>query len=320
MKKVKILIPSYNSEKTIGDTLKSLLAQTYKNIDILVVDNCSSDKTKEIVESFSDERVSYMCNEKNLGNYGNFDQCIKLAEHDYTAIFHSDDIYMPTIVEEQVKVLDSDPRVGIVFTEAEKINNDLRIIGHVNTPFLIQGKTINGIVHLNFDQLLKAIIHHNGFLMCPSAMVRSKIYKDEILKTRIEIFGAAADIDVWLRIAKNWSTAIIKKKLMKYRISPTQHTYRINQKRFVRSEYALIANYYRIHFKEVLKNSNLSIKRQKVIDLMIRLDATKKNSNRYLKYRKIILSNCFDLRLFWSLSWWKYFLRFFMTQMRWEKG
>lgn len=310
MSKVQILIPSYNAEKTLGLTLESLLAQTYKNFEILVVDNCSTDQTRQIVSSFKDSRVNYVCNDSNLGNYGNFNRCMELAKYDYTAIFHADDFYLPTMLEEQVRIFDSDLEVGAVLTEALKVDHELRVFGHIRMPFWVRLFSKNGVVYFNFPSLLKAIIHYNCFLMCPSAMVRSNIYLDEIKRNRTELFGNAADVDVWLRIAKKWTVAVIAKSLMKYRISNTQHTYQINRNRIERSEYALIANYYRKTNKDILKYSDLAIKREKIIDLIVRLDSLKENPKKYSRYRKIILQSFFDFRLFASSRWWKYFLKF----------
>lgn len=314
MSKVQILIPAYNAEKTLGKTIESLLAQTFQNFEILVVDNNSTDKTREVAESFFDKRISYICNEKNLGNYGNFDRCISLAKYDYTAIFHADDIYLPTILEEQLKVLETNSKIGAVFTEAEKINNDLEKIGHIKTPFMLKVRASQGVISFNFDSLLKAIIHHNCFIMCPSAIVRSEIYFNEIKRTRVEYFGNAADIDVWLRISQKWNVAIITKALMKYRISVSQHTYKINRNRIERAEYTYIVNFYRRSFANILSHSKVAIRREKIIDLIIRLDSMEKHSRRFFQYRRIIVNSFLDIRLFRSVRWWKYFFKFLEIQ------
>jgi glycosyltransferase involved in cell wall biosynthesis len=309
--KVQILIPAYNAELTLGKTIESLLAQTFKNFEILVVDNFSTDKTREIVESFKDERVHYLCNEKNLGNYGNFDKCISLARFDYTAIFHADDLYLPSILETQVKLLDNSPSIGAVFTEAIKTNSNNEETGLIRTPFWLRMRARHSVIKFNFESFLKAIIHHNCFIMAPSAIVRSKIYTNEIIRTRGEFFGNAADIDVWIRISKNWNVAVITKSLMKYRISPSQHTYLINRNRTARGEYALIANYYRKSDGHILKYSNVAIKREKIIDLILRLASLQKGSKRYEQYNWIIVKSFMNLNLFRSLRWWKYFFMYF---------
>lgn len=316
MNKVLILIPAFNAEATLAKTLESLFKQTHQNFEILVVDNDSSDGTHKVVESFNDIRLSYFKNEKNLGNYGNFDRCIGLAKYDYTAIFHADDIYLPTILEEQVRILASFPEVGAVFTEALRINNELEEIGIIKTPLWVRLRSRNGFIKFTFPKLLKAIIHNNCFLMTPSAIVRSKIYTDEIKRTRTEDFGMAADVDVWLRIAQNWNVVVITKALMKYRISNSQHTFKINQKRIERGEYALLANYYRKSFGAILRKSNVAIKREKTIDLIIRLDSIEKGSHRYKQYRNLILKSILDIRLFRNLRWWKYFLKFLEIQFK----
>ena len=101
-----ICIPTYNAEKTIAATLRSVLGQTYQHLNIQIVDNHSSDATVTIVESFSDERITLHHNSVNLGGEGNFNRCIALARGKYTAIYHADDIYESEMVAAQVAFLE----------------------------------------------------------------------------------------------------------------------------------------------------------------------------------------------------------------------
>jgi len=105
---VAVCIPAYNSEKTIPATLESVLGQTYKNIKVIVSDNASTDGTAEIVGRFaaSDPRLAIFRHPRNIGGEANFNHCIQLGDGDYTAIFHADDVYSPTMIEEQVSSLE----------------------------------------------------------------------------------------------------------------------------------------------------------------------------------------------------------------------
>ena len=128
-----ICIPTYNAEKTIRETLVSVVNQRYSNLIILVVDNASTDGTLAVVETFSDPRISIHRNEVNVGGEGNFNRCIQLARGKYTAIYHADDVYEPQMVERQVAFLEANPDAGVVFTAASLIDDNGKIIDRRKT-------------------------------------------------------------------------------------------------------------------------------------------------------------------------------------------
>ena len=81
--KVSVCIPVYNGSDYIAYAIQSVLAQTYKNFNLIVCDNCSTDNTEEIVRNFEDPRLSYVRNNKNLGLVGNENRCLELSKGDY---------------------------------------------------------------------------------------------------------------------------------------------------------------------------------------------------------------------------------------------
>lgn len=104
---VTVIIPTYNREKTIKRAISSVLNQTYKDIELIIVDDCSSDNTKKIIKTIKDERLKYYRLEKNSGacyarNYG-----IKLAKGDYIAFQDSDDEWYSNKLEEQLKNMEA---------------------------------------------------------------------------------------------------------------------------------------------------------------------------------------------------------------------
>lgn len=213
-----ICIPTYNAAGTIRETLESILAQTYHNLDIHISDNVSTDETLKIIESIAASRVHIHRNEKNTGADGNFARCIQLAEGKYTAIFHADDIYEPDIASKQVAFLEANPEVGAVFTAATTIDEQGIPFGTIGGP--AAGKQEVSVY--KFSELIKAILEHSNFLVCPSAMVRTRIYQEEIIQWRGDLFGLSADLDVWLRIASKHPIAILNVPLMRHRISNKQ--------------------------------------------------------------------------------------------------
>jgi glycosyltransferase involved in cell wall biosynthesis len=213
-----ICIPAYNAEKTIAATLRSVLEQTYQHLIIQVVDNNSSDATVSIVQSFSDERITLHRNLANIGGEGNFNRCIALASGKYTAIYHADDIYNPEMVEAQVAFLEQHLQACAVFTEALLIDEFDKHIGAIRQPINLAS---SGPLH-HFPEVLKAILEHSNFLICPSLMAHTGVYQNHIKSWRGELFGSGADLDVWLRMLQLGPVGILAKASMCYRISRSQ--------------------------------------------------------------------------------------------------
>ena len=104
--KVSVLLCSYNAEVYIRATLQSLLAQTYTNIEILILDNNSKDTTVEIIKSYKDTRIRLYLSEKNLGPYGGLNFLLEQATGEYIAIQDHDDLWHPQKLAKQIAFLD----------------------------------------------------------------------------------------------------------------------------------------------------------------------------------------------------------------------
>ena len=215
---VSICIPTFNAADTIKEMLDSVLSQTYPNLIVHISDNASTDNTLKIIETINSPRVNIYKNAANIGGEGNFNRCIQLSEGKYTAIFHADDIYESDIVERQVQFLETFPEAGAVFTEAGLINENGDRIGSTQFPF----KLLREGELFDFLTIFKAVLKHSNFLLCPSAMVRTNIYKSEIIIWRSDLYKSSADLDVWLRIAQSHKVALLPLPLMRYRISSFQ--------------------------------------------------------------------------------------------------
>ena len=235
-----LCVPTYNAERTLRETLESLLAQTYRNLVIRVSDNASTDRTVEIAESFRTSRISVYRQEKNLGAEGNFSRCIELSTGTYTGIFHADDVYGPDMVEKQVDYLESHLPCGVVFTRAAVIDDNGTAYGTIGGP----PERDRYAWDYDFEGLFKALLKYSNFLLCPSAMVRTRIYQREIKRWRDELFGSSADLDVWLRIAMAHRAAVLGEKLMRYRISLAQGSTKLIRERTERGDFFKTMDHY----------------------------------------------------------------------------
>ena len=102
---VTVVVPSYNSEKYIEDSLRSVLKQTYDNFEIIVIDDCSTDNTVEIIKSLKDNRIKLIVNTSNIGAALSRNKAIKNASGKYIAFLDSDDIWLPEKLEKQLKFM-----------------------------------------------------------------------------------------------------------------------------------------------------------------------------------------------------------------------
>ena len=122
--KVNIYIPTYNSEKTIIPCVKSLLNQSYKNISITIINDCSTDNTLKVLKVFKDKRLKILNKKKKVWGMDNLNFAFREARGEFATVYHSNDIYHKDIIKDQLKVLQKNSDVKIVFTNAELFNDE----------------------------------------------------------------------------------------------------------------------------------------------------------------------------------------------------
>lgn len=228
---VSLCVPTYNSGKYLVESLDSLLAQDYDNLEIIVSDNASSDETVEILRGYAargDIRLNLQsC---NVGAGANFNTLIGLARGELVAIYHSDDLYSPEIVSASVAEFVAKPNVGLVGTMARVINGAGEQIAVYHLPKNLQRLQRSDF---SFDEAMSGtcgLRGYQGFLVTPSVMVRRSFYEELGLFDQAR-FKAACDYEMWLRIATRSRVAVIDRPLMNYRIHEgqgSQHEVRTN--------------------------------------------------------------------------------------------
>src|SRR6266851_5156683 len=118
---VSICIPTSNGARWIGECLTSALAQSYQPIEILVVDDGSTDGTVELVQSLKDERTRVIVNELNEGMVNNWNKCIELARGDFIKFLFQDDVLYPGCIEQLMRLFLSNENLGLVFSPRDII-------------------------------------------------------------------------------------------------------------------------------------------------------------------------------------------------------
>lgn len=233
---VTLCVPTYQAQATLARTLQSLQRQTYARLEILVVDNASSDQTVEIARRLAqdDPRIRVVAGATNIGGEGNFRRCVEIATGDLIGVFHADDVYDPLIVEKQVSYLQRHPASAAVFVEAFLIDADDRQLGDRRTPVMLTGSGDPDTY--DFLPVFRAILRHHNFLMTPSVLVRGDVYKHLCLFDSAH-FGSSADLDTWLQIMSKAPVGILRERLMSYRISPEQGSVALIRQRTDRADF-----------------------------------------------------------------------------------
>lgn len=208
---VSVVVPVFNGERYLRESLDSILAQTYTELEVLVMDDASEDATPEIVASYGD-RVRHVRQERTHGIYGNANGGIALARGEYVAVYHADDVYLPELVERQVAWLEAHRGAGAVFCCDVFVDPDGREFGRLELPREVRGER-----PLDYAAVLNALlIHQNTFLRPPTVLARASAYR-EAGPYRDDRWKNTAEIELYLRIARRHTIGILEDHLLRYR-------------------------------------------------------------------------------------------------------
>lgn len=199
---VSIVMPAYNCEKYVVEAINSILAQTYRNWELLVLDDGSKDNTLRIIEDFSqnDSRIKALPNGKNMGVSATRNRGIELASGEWIAFLDSDDMWKPEKLEKQFEIVEKEA-AEFLFTGSSYINEE--------------GEPYKGIFEVP-EKITYKKLRNQNVISCSSVLVKKK-YFEHIKMEKDEMHE---DYAVWLRILKLGITAYgVNEPLLIYRIS-----------------------------------------------------------------------------------------------------
>ena len=208
--KVSIIIVVYNSEKYIDCAIQSIKKQKYKNWELVIVNDCSNDLTKEIIKKYKSKKIRIINLKKNIGAYRATDLAFKKITGKYVAILDSDDYSHSERIIKQVTELEKNPKIGLVLTKYKCINIENKIIKNIEKE--------KSISYKNFNRLFPCIN-----LACnSSAMFRKEFIKE--LNFYNKDFFYSYDYNFFLKIFKVSKIKFINKFYTFYRIHRNQRT------------------------------------------------------------------------------------------------
>jgi glycosyltransferase involved in cell wall biosynthesis len=207
MPKVSVIIPAYNAAPYTVEAIESVLNQTFKDFEIIVVDDGSTDNTKELLQPYVDDcRINYIYKE-NGGASSARNMGIRASKGQYIACLDCDDLWLPEKLEICTEFLENNPKIGLVYTRVFFIDS------HGNNVGTSGGRCKSGMI---FEKLIV-----KNFIMNSTPVVKKECF------TKVGLFDESvfhpADWDMWLRISEHYPIIYLDKILTKYRIRESRY-------------------------------------------------------------------------------------------------
>ena len=200
MPRVSVLMPVYNTKpEHLREAMDSILSQTFTDFEFLILNDCSPNAdVEEVVKSYTDPRIVYAKNERNLGISGSRNLLLDMAKGEYIAVMDHDDISLPERFSKQVAFLDAHPEVGIVGTLTQSMST-----GKVK-------------MRPTSDVEIKKMLMAHCNLSHPSCMIRASVLKKHDIRYE-HMFSPAEDYSLFARLIPVTQFAILPEALFIYR-------------------------------------------------------------------------------------------------------
>ncbi|HII40168.1 MAG TPA: glycosyltransferase [Thermoplasmata archaeon] len=206
MPEVSVVIPVYNQETYLGAAIDSVFAQTFRDLEVVVVDDGSTDRTPDVVASYG-SRVRAL-RQPNAGNAAAFNRGVRASTGRWIAWLGSDDVWVPTKLERQVDAVRSRPAAGLVYTDVVTMDAGGKAL--YTTEFPCPDER---------EACLRFLLRKN-FINVSTALVRRDVF--ESLGPFDEKDWLCADYDMWLRVAERYDIVRVPEPLVWYRVHPGQ--------------------------------------------------------------------------------------------------
>lgn len=234
--KISVCIPTYNYGQYLPDAIESVLAQSFRNYELIVVDNCSTDNTGEITQKYlkDDPRIRFIRNEANLGMAGNWNRCLSHATGEYVKILCADDVLAPTCLEKSVGLLEDNPEIALVSCARLLVDKDLTpvtTLSYSSRPELIEGHAV----------IQKCLIHYMNFVGEPTAVLFRKRHAARGFNTH---YRQLLDLEMWFHLLEQGKFAYLDEPLCSFRTHSNQETRRnVEQHRHLQEPFDLLKDY-----------------------------------------------------------------------------
>ena len=200
---ISVIMPAYNAEKTVGESIESVLKQTYRDFELIIIDDCSQDSTWDIMQCYAkrDERIRILANDMNSGVSKTRNRGIEEAKGEYIAFLDSDDLWREDKLEKQVNFLAMNPETKLIFSASSFITHDRKPLDYIlQVPEKVSRQSL----------LKQNVISCSSVLVARSCVLDIPMPSDKMHE----------DFAVWLTILKTEPFAYgINEPLLVYRLS-----------------------------------------------------------------------------------------------------
>ena len=228
--KISVLTPIYKTnERHLRDAIESVLAQTYVDFELLLLDDCPEDSREAVVNGYDDPRIVYLMNERNLGISASRNKLIDLAKGEYLAVFDHDDICRPERFAKQVAYLDAHPECGVV--------------GGWTKPSFGQPNTYPESDHaIKIAMMDGAAVWHPASMIRKSSLVEAKArYEEE--------YTPVEDYMLWMRLLPHVEFHNLQEVVLDYRWHETNTS--VVRKRELDEQVARVRAWAKVHLPEL---------------------------------------------------------------------
>jgi glycosyltransferase involved in cell wall biosynthesis len=202
---ISVIMPVFNAEKYLAEAIRNVVDQTFRDFELLIIDDGSTDTSLEIIKSFKDSRIKCVMNTQNKGNYYSRNRGWQIAKGKYIIVMDSDDVCELNRLEVQFVFMEENPSVGLAGT-------CIRFLGSKQIIF-----------REPFYEILKITLLRNNFICHPSIILRNSFFKKNQLLYD-DTFWYAGDYDLCVKASRFFPVVNMNEPLLNYRISQEQLT------------------------------------------------------------------------------------------------
>lgn len=193
---ISVLIPSYNHGRFIGKAIETVLNQTYENFELIIFDDCSTDNSRSVIDSFDDSRIIKFFSPKNLGAVEALKKLSSMARGQYIAVLNSDDYWAEDKLSLQLEYLKENREVLAAFTYAACVDEKGNILTEIDVPYAYIFYQNNR----SRREWIKDFLTRGNCLCHPSVLIRTEIYRDRLQFNHF--YRQLPDFDLWLQLLK----------------------------------------------------------------------------------------------------------------------
>jgi glycosyltransferase involved in cell wall biosynthesis len=204
---VTVLLPVHNGERFVGEAVAGILAQTWRDFELIVVDDASTDDTARIVASTGDPRVTLLRMPVQAGVAASLNEGLRVAHGEFVARQDADDVSLPLRLERQLDAFAADPSLALVGTRAERIDEHGRSLGTVE-------RSLEDVSIRWYGLLDNPMIH-------TSVMFRRATVWDALGGYDAAAYPLSQDFALWSRVVRAHRAANLADRLVRYRVLPT---------------------------------------------------------------------------------------------------